>query len=254
MNVLAWNRARRAHTLPSVLPRTRAYAIGDIHGRRDLLVRLHETIMAEIVRVPLETQIQIVYLGDYVDRGPESRQVINALLATRIPGVETVHLLGNHEQALLDFLSKPETGPGWLFYGGDATLASYGITVHPMAPRTPDLLARLARALTDAMPAEHLAFLNGLSLSHENGDYFFVHAGIDPKRPLDRQDPQDLIWIRDGFTNSNRYHGKVVVHGHTIAPEPVMRPNRIGIDTGAYVSGKLTCLVLEGTECRFLTT
>jgi serine/threonine protein phosphatase 1 len=196
----------------------------------------------------------IIYLGDYVDRGPDSRGVLDLVVRHRFDRVEAVHLLGNHEQSLLGFLEKPETGASWMYYGGDATLASYGIAVDPMAPRTKELLTGFAQALKQAMPAEHLAFLQSLALSYENGDYLFVHAGIDPKRPLDKQDKQDLIWIRDGFTGSAKFHGKVVVHGHTIAAEPVIRPNRIGIDTGAYVSGKLTCLVLEGAERRFLTT
>ena len=254
MNVLAWSRANNACEQPSVKPGTRTYAIGDVHGRRDLLGRMHEVIAADIRGAPSDLSIQLVYLGDYVDRGAESRQVLDELLAGPFAEAQTVHLMGNHEQSLLAFLDKPETGAGWLYYGGDATLASYGIAVDPMAPRTTELLSHLARELTATMPAEHVSFLQDLALSHANGDYFFVHAGIDPKRPLDEQEPQDLMWIRDTFINSQNFHGKVVVHVHTIAPEPVVRRNRIGIDTGAYISGKLTCLVLEDTKRWFLTT
>ena len=254
MNVTAWKFARKQRPAAAVRPGSRVYAIGDIHGRLDLLERLHDTIEQELFAAPGTPEIEVVYLGDYVDRGPDSKAVIDLLLRNRLADAKIITLLGNHEQALLAFLEKPESGAGWIYYGGDATLASYGISIDPMAPRSKELLASYAERLRRAMPAEHLEFLKALALRHENGDYLFVHAGVDPKRPLDQQDKLDLIWIREAFTESAKFCGKVVVHGHTITAEPVVRANRIGIDTGAYVSGRLTCLVLEGTERRFLTT
>jgi serine/threonine protein phosphatase 1 len=254
MNVLAWKFARKQRPEPSVRAGTRTYAIGDIHGRADLLARLHDMITREIASTPDSLRVEVVYLGDYVDRGTDSRTVLDLLIGHPIENAETVTLLGNHEQAMLTFLEKPEGGASWIYYGGDATLASYGIAVDPMAPRTKELLISCAEKLKQAIPTEHLAFLSALKLTHENGDYLFAHAGIDPKRPLDQQDKLDIIWIREAFTESAKFCGKIVVHGHTIAAEPVVRANRIGIDTGAYISGRLTCLVLEGTKRRFLTT
>jgi serine/threonine protein phosphatase 1 len=254
MNVSAWKFAKKQRLAAAVRPGSRVYAIGDIHGRLDLLERLHDMITQEISRAPRTLRIEVVYLGDYIDRGPDSKAVVDLLLRGRLAGAEIITLLGNHEQALLAFLEKPESGSAWIYYGGDATLASYGINVDPMAPRSKELLTSYAERLQRALPAEHLEFLKALALRYENGDYLFVHAGVDPKRPLDQQDKLDLIWIREAFTDSAKFCGKVVVHGHTITADPVVRPNRIGIDTGAYVSGRLTCLVLEGTEQRFLTT
>lgn len=254
MNVPAWKFARKPRPEARVRQGSRVYAIGDIHGRLDLLEQIHYMLARDVADAPKDSHVEIVYLGDYIDRGPKSREVIDFLLAQHIAGTQRVMLLGNHEQALLSFLDKPENGAGWIYFGGDATLASYGIAIDPMAPRSKELLASYAGTLKRAMPPEHLDFLKGLTLRHENGDYLFVHAGVDPKRPLDQQDEADLLWIRDAFTDSVKFFGKVVVHGHTIASEPVVRSNRIGVDTGAYVSGHLTCLVLEGSERRFLAT
>lgn len=254
MTGLAWPFVKKPRTAPAVRPGTRTYAIGDIHGRSDLLMRLHDAIAREIAAAPRGLTIQVVYLGDYIDRGPDSRGVLQLLTHAPLRGTDSVFLLGNHERGLLQFLEKPETGASWLYYGGDAMLTSYGIAVDPMAPRSTDRLTALATALKAALPPDHLAFLHRLKLKHENGDYLFVHAGIDPKRPLERQDEQALLWIREPFTTSSRSFGKVVVHGHSITTAPIVRPNRIGIDTGAYVSGRLTCLVLECDRQRFLST
>jgi serine/threonine protein phosphatase 1 len=239
---------------PQVEPGTRVYAVGDVHGRCDLLEHLHDQIAEDIHQTPGAIRHQLVFLGDYVDRGPESAQTVEFLLRNRIPNVETVHLLGNHEITMLHFLEQPERAAEWLQFGGDTTLTSYGVDFDPTAPRDSKHLRALAAELAAALPDEHRAFLTSLSLAHENGDYFFVHAGIDPARSLKRQNPRDFIWIREPFTECDIVHEKVVVHGHTMADEPVIRANRIGIDTGAYQTGKLTALALEGTERWFLTS
>jgi len=241
--------ARSVARLPDGL---RVYAIGDIHGRLDLLTQLHETIRADAAASGAQRRC-VVYLGDYIDRGLESRQVVDFLLDEPLEGFEPVYLMGNHEQVLLQFLEDPGVGPNWFFFGGDATLYSYRV---PGASPAIDA-ARLAKVQTgfqNALPPRHLAFYRALAYQHRAGDYLFVHAGIKPGVPAERQSETDLLWIREEFLDSTADHGAVVIHGHTIAPEPVVRPNRIGIDTGAYASGKLTALVLDGAERRFLHT
>lgn len=231
---------------------TRVYAIGDIHGRLDLLEALEEMIAADAAAGPPVRRV-MVYLGDYVDRGMEARQVIDRLIAQPLDGFETVHLKGNHEDFLLRFLEDVQIGAGWLRNGGNTTLYSYGVRP-PERPTDPAALERARQELLRKLPPRHLAFYRSLKLSHVEGDYFFVHAGVMPGRPLDRQDPTDLMWIRDDFLESPADHGKLVIHGHTIAEEPDVRPNRIGIDTGAYATGRLTALVLEAGGRRFLQT
>lgn len=241
---------------PSVAARIpaglRVYAIGDIHGRADLLRHLHGMIAEDLAAAPVE-RAQVVYLGDYVDRGLESRQVVDLLIDEPLAGVERVHLMGNHEEVLLQFLDDTGVGPNWFFFGGDATLYSYRVPgASPSIPA--DRLSKVQADFRAALPERHLAFYSGLGAMHQVGDYLFVHAGIRPGVPLAAQSPADLYWIRDEFLESAANHGAVVVHGHTITPEPVMRPNRIGIDTGAYASGRLTCVALEGETRRFLAT
>jgi serine/threonine protein phosphatase 1 len=233
-------------------PGTRIYAVGDIHGRLDLLTALTERILADAAQHQASRKV-VVYLGDYIDRGDQSRQVIEHLLHETLPGFERVHLKGNHEDIMLRFLADASVGPNWLTYGGMETLESYGID--PPAPRDGAAeMERARRALAAVLPSEHLAFLRALPLAHEEGGYFFVHAGIRPGVPLDQQTEMDMLWIRDEFLRSDAAFGRVVVHGHSIAPEPEIRRNRIGIDTGAFHSGHLTCLVAEGTERSFLQT
>jgi serine/threonine protein phosphatase 1 len=229
----------------------RIYAIGDIHGRRDLLTEMHGVIAAD-ARSATKLDKVCVYIGDYVDRGDDSRGVIDLLLAGPLPGFRAVHLLGNHEDIMLRFLEDPTVARMWIANGGDATLYSYGVDwrAHVQA----DDLESLRHAFRTAIPTSHLKFLRGLTLSHAEGDYLFVHAGVRPGRDIAQQDADDLIWIRDEFLSSEADHGSVVVHGHSISPEPDLRDNRIGIDTGAFASGKLTSLVLEGATRRFLQT
>jgi len=195
----------------------------------------------------------VIYLGDYVDRGLHSKEVIDLLLDQPLKDFEQVYLKGNHEEAFLNFLEDETIGSGWFSIGGDATVYSYGVRSNgdiPLDSRN----ATIKDELSAAVPARHLDFLSRLVISREVGDFLFVHAGVRPRRPLDQQTPQDLLWIRDEFLLSTVDHGKIIVHGHCVTPEPDVRKNRIGIDTGAYVSGNLTCLVLEGTSRRFLST
>jgi serine/threonine protein phosphatase 1 len=236
---------------PRVPPGSRVYAIGDIHGRADLLIDLHGAILADAESAP-ERRV-IVYLGDYVDRGLQSRMVVDMLIGDPLPGFERVHLKGNHEAALLDFLDDASVGPGWVQYGGAATLMSYRAS-HPASDAAESAFAVSQRELAERLPPDHLAFFRNLSLSHEEADYFFVHAGVRPGVPLSEQSADDLIWIRNEFLDCKEAFERIVVHGHTITEEPDVRRNRIGIDTGAFATGRLTCLVLEGTERRFLFT
>ncbi len=235
-----------AHT-PCVPPGTRVYAVGDIHGALAVLVRMVGRIREER---GAERRV-LVFLGDYVDRGLDSRGVINFLVDDPAPGFETVFLKGNHDAWLLAFLDDPEAGPQWLGAGGQATLLSYGVSA-AAGPRDTAYFERLREAFTQALPPSHRTFLEGLARWHVEGDFAFVHAGIRPGVALEDQREEDLLWIRDEFLHDGRDHGRVVVHGHTLTQHPEVRPNRIGIDTGAYATDRLTCLVLEGTSRRFL--
>jgi serine/threonine protein phosphatase 1 len=228
----------------------RVYCIGDIHGRLDLLQQLQAQIVADAAGFPGEKTL--VYLGDYIDRGDESKEVIDLMLQQPLHGFETVHLLGNHEQTLLDFLQHPHDVTSWLHYGGRETLLSYGVPVG-FATGAQDI-DRMHAELEQRLPAQHLEFYQQLKLFHISGKYGFVHAGIRPGIPLGAQAKDDLLWIRDEFTGSKQMHELVIVHGHTITAEVEFHDNRIGIDTGAFHSGVLTCLVLEGTEQRLLQT
>lgn len=231
----------------------RVYAVGDIHGRLDLLQQLHALIRADSETRPPAARQTVVYLGDYVDRGHQSRDVVDELLADPLAGFETVHLKGNHEDVFMRFLDDVTLGPSWFSFGGSATALSYGVTLPP----TGDDLSRfeaVRQKLLRQVPQAHVDFLTGLPVSHLSGDYFFAHAGVRPGRPLAEQSPDDLLWIRDEFLRRRDDFGAVVVHGHSISGQPDVRANRIGIDTGAYATNTLTCLVLEGTSQRFLRT
>jgi len=231
----------------------RIYAVGDIHGRADLLAALHEAILEDAAAADSDAQRVVVYVGDYVDRGLQSYEVIDLLLDEPLPGFDAVHLKGNHEDMLLRFLNEPAKGHLWLANGGDATLASYGVGDW-RPPLDENLLADLSERLWEELPSSHLAFLEGLALSHVEGGYLFVHAGVRPGVPVMQQAAKDMMWIRDGFLSSRADHGHVVVHGHSTNYRPEERPNRIGIDTGAFATGHLTALVLDGTQRRFIST
>ncbi len=233
-------------------PGKRVYAIGDIHGRLDLLLRLEAMIRDELARTKPSRSVA-VYLGDYVDRGPESRAVIEHLLDRPLPVAQVVHLLGNHEDAMRRFVDDLWIGESWMGFGGRATLASYGVSPDSRLPAM-NWMKEAQIAFARALPARHRSFLDDLRLWHLEGGYLFVHAGVRPGVRLDRQEREDLIWIRHEFLESDADHGRVVVHGHSIRKEPEIRLNRIGIDTGACFNGRLTALVLEGAERRFLST
>lgn len=236
--------------IPAIPPGRRVYCVGDIHGRADLLEELHEAIRADAAGYP--DQCRVVYLGDYVDRGEESARVIDILLDEPLPGFEAIHLMGNHEQALLDFLVDPVMMAGWLQWGGQPTLRSYG--VHVPMPASIEGLEGARDQLERALPARHRAFIESCIAAHTEGDYYFVHAGVRPGVRLEKQAYEDQLWIREEFLMSHRDHGAIIVHGHTINEQVEIRPNRIGIDTGAFYTGVLTALVLEDTERRFIQT
>jgi serine/threonine protein phosphatase 1 len=250
-----WFRHRPSQsTAPRVADGLAVYAIGDIHGRLDLLTALLAQVVADAERHPADHRRQLVFLGDYIDRGTESRGVIDALLRSGPPGFSRIFLMGNHEDAMLEFLDQQADGVAWLTYGGLETLLSYGVAIRRL-PTSAASAAELREALRAAVPQDHVDFLRRCVLSHAEGDYVFVHAGVRPGRPLERQDRRDLLWIRDEFLRvPGALPGKVVVHGHTICDAPQDLGHRIDIDTGAFVSGRLTCLVLRGTARRFLTT
>ncbi len=235
-----------------VPPFRRVYAIGDIHGRLDLLDELLALIEADREAAGAVRPV-LIFLGDYVDRGPASAGVIARLLGPPPADFDVVHLLGNHEAMMLRFLEDESAGLGWMGNGGVETLASYGIAVEGGVYRREEL-AKLRDALRERLPDSHLEFLQNLQLTHREGDYLFVHAGIRPGIPMAEQAEDDLIWIREEFLDSRDDHGHVVVHGHSIRPEVEMRANRIGIDTGAFRSGTLTCLVLQDDERDLLQT
>jgi serine/threonine protein phosphatase 1 len=228
----------------------RVYAIGDIHGRLDLLRALHDKIQRDFEARPPEDCV-LVYLGDYVDRGPDSKGVISALIRGAPFQAETHYLKGNHEDALLTFLEDPGFMRMWRDYGGLETLASYGVKV-PQSAADEDWINEVHYKFSAALPKTHLAFLQGLKHSHTVGDFYFTHAGVRPGVPLDEQQAADQLWIREPFLTSRRFHGKMIVHGHTPQEQPVIKTNRIGVDTGAYITGALTAVVIEGTTFRFL--
>jgi len=243
--------SKQSEPLPIGLPKNhRLYCIGDIHGRLDLLEEAHQKIANDALNF---NGIKIlVYLGDYVDRGMHSKQVIDCLLGNSFSDFEKMFLLGNHEQVLLQFLrsKEPSIAHDWFRFGGLSTLLSYDVRVQGI-PTSKDL-ERLRIEFKEKLPATHLGFFDQLVLNYEIGGYFFVHAGVKPKVKLKRQRPEDMLWIREEFLTSDVFHGRVIVHGHSVTDEPEIRHNRIGMDTGAYASGRLTCAVFEDVGCQFL--
>ncbi len=228
------------------------YAVGDIHGRLDLLQRLLDLISLDAEANPAGKRT-LVFLGDYVDRGPDSRGVVELLISDLPHGFDVHFLKGNHEAILLDFLAEPWRLDHWLQNGGEETMRSYGVDTeslsHLGAPP-----AAWRDAFAEVLPEAHVRFFRNLQLSVSFGDYLFVHAGIRPGVPLGAQSEADLVWIRGPFLNHAEPFGKIVVHGHTPGQEPVMRSNRVGIDTGAVFTGRLTALRLEGGSREFLQT
>jgi serine/threonine protein phosphatase 1 len=227
--------------MPRVPERVRIYAVGDVHGRADLLDQVLSRVDKDLTTYPDCRPLQ-VFIGDYIDRGSSSKAVLDRLVE-RAKRHSIVCLKGNHEAYLLEFLQDPEVLVAWRPLGGLETLSSYGL----VPSLNPDHGERveLAAALAAALPLSHQRFLQGLRYSFTCGDFFFVHAGVKPGIPLARQQEKDLLWIREEFLFHERSFGKIIVHGHTPVHKPDIRVNRINIDTGAYATGRLTCLIIE---------
>jgi serine/threonine protein phosphatase 1 len=224
------------------------YAVGDIHGCYDLLYRLLVEIEDDLSRAkPLEPPI-FVFLGDYIDRGPDSRRVVQTLAAIQTKSsIDARFIRGNHEQAMLDFLDGVDNADAWLFYGGLETLASYG--ARPAIASPADVVAADVREeFRRRLPRKHEMFLRDTVLMVEVGDYGFVHAGVRPGIALDAQAADDLMWIRDEFLRSKLPSERVIVHGHTPVESPYFDHRRIALDTGAYLTGVLSAARLFGTE------
>jgi serine/threonine protein phosphatase 1 len=229
----------------------RAYAVGDIHGRVDLLEHLLAKIHSDLQRRPAAKTL-LVFVGDLVDRGPSSAQVIERLRCYHRDGIRPVFLLGNHEEVLLRIVhGDSSVVDSWLKFGGLQCLQSYGVTLAKIRGRSAEQVVELVQA---TVPREHVEFLETFADSCRFGDYLFVHAGIRPGIEVDQQSQADLRWIREPFLFDESDHGFVVVHGHTITDEVEERPNRIGIDTGAYRTGVLTAIAIEGTDRWLIDT
>jgi serine/threonine protein phosphatase 1 len=232
------------HPAPARLPPgRRVYAVGDIHGCARQLADLHARIAEDLARRPIAAPL-LLHIGDYVDRGPDSAEVVARLLnGSPVPGAPMLNLMGNHEHTMLEALAgERAAATDWRFAGGDPTLRSYGID--PESPR---------ESWRTRVPDAHIAFLKRLALMHREGGYVFVHAGVRPGVALAEQGRDDLLRMRQPFLYSEAEFGAVVVHGHTPVKAPVVRHNRIAIDTGAVFGGKLTCVVLEDDRIGFLT-
>jgi serine/threonine protein phosphatase 1 len=235
---------------PSPPEGVRVYAVGDIHGRLDLLNECLSQIDEDLARNQNRRSIQ-VFLGDYIDRGPWSHGTIDRLIE-RSSRHECVFLKGNHEQLALRSLTDASVFPKWLHWGGLETLVSYGIRATVSAERGDVLTAQ--SAFRNALPVSHLQFFGSLKTHFCCGSYFFAHAGVKPSVELPKQNEQDLLWIRDEFLSSTADFGMIVVHGHTPTPRVDVRSNRINIDTGAYASNRLSCLVLDGRQLSIIDT
>lgn len=235
---------------PTVVPgNLRIYAVGDVHGRADLLDALARRIEAELPFAP--DNVLTIFLGDYIDRGLQSSTVVEWLSRGAFP--TPFHALcGNHEEVLMRFLEDDSILENWRRFGGLETLHSYGVDVSSAMRGKGYEEAR--RALLARLPDHHREFFAQTRLTASYGDYFFCHAGVRPGLPLDRQKADDLLWIRDEFLNYRGAWEKMIVHGHTPVSEPDIRPNRINIDTGAFATSILTALALEGDTRRILSS
>lgn len=256
---MKWNpfaRPQAAAPAAPVMPRgVIVFAIGDVHGRADLLELMLRHITEEAGSVE-DRRVLLVCLGDYIDRGPRSRQVVDQLLALRgAPNLEVRYLRGNHERIFLDFLADPvRNGPSWCAYGGREALASYGVVAPEPDEDEEETWLAAREALRAALPQAHLSFFEGLETSFEIGDYFFAHAGAKPGVPLEAQVEEDLLWIREPFLRGRRRFEKVIVHGHSPEAEVHVDDRRIGLDTGAYATGVLSAARLEGEARRLIQT
>jgi serine/threonine protein phosphatase 1 len=228
----------------------RVYVIGDIHGRSDLVDRIVDEIRRDLEKKPAAESLTVT-LGDYIDRGPDSRGVLERLAQNPFP-TEYIALKGNHEELFETFLSHPAIASQWRHLGGLETLHSYKVPL--AAVMIGKGFDEASNALRQALPDKHLKFLKNLKLSLAIGKYFLCHAGVRPGVPLEEQKAADLLSIREEFLNSKNNFGKIIVHGHTPTKFPEVFPTRINIDTGAFATGRLTCLVIEGGSRRFLWT
>ncbi|WP_289034210.1 metallophosphoesterase [uncultured Roseibium sp.] len=227
----------------------RYYVVGDIHGRADLLNQIQQQISADLIEHPVDQAIE-VYLGDYIDRGPSSREVIENLATPTSDGRQRICLMGNHESLLLDFLADSSVLNRWKQVGGLETLQSYGIA----RPTNETDATTVQSSLRAAMPPHHLHFLRTLEIMDVGHGHAFVHAGVRPGVPLDGQSEEDCLWIREEFLDYAGSFGARIIHGHTPQDKVDVRPNRINIDTGAYITGVLTCLILGQEGQRLLQT
>lgn len=226
---------------------TRVYAIGDVHGCADALNRLLDAIDKDLAQDAVQSHL--VFLGDLVDRGPRSAAVLNRILEGGLPTDQCDCIMGNHEEVMLDcYADHRDLHDRWLQYGGVQTLESYGLKATDIFAPGFDLTA----AMRETLPPKHVQFLKSLKDYVRLGDYLFVHAGIRPKLPLHDQSSRDLRWIRNGFLNDASDHGFMVVHGHTVVPEVEFHSNRIAVDTGCYLTGQLSAVVLETDTARVL--
>jgi serine/threonine protein phosphatase 1 len=238
-----WKLLRRKGkpSAPRLPEGVRVYAIGDIHGRADLLDGVFRRIDTDLARHPVSRAVE-VFLGDYVDRGPASRETLDKLIA-RGRSCESVFLKGNHESTMVDFMRNPSVLGDWRQYGGFETLLSYGLV--PSMSTAENNQNELSKALSEVLPDRHRTFLDSLKSFYGCGDFFFVHAGVKPGVALAKQRDEDLLWIRDEFLLCEDEYEKIIVHGHTPVGAADVRFNRINIDTGAYATGRLTCLMIE---------
>ncbi len=235
---------------PQPEPGTVVYAVGDIHGCSAELDRLEALIVADVERHAPSLKRVIVYLGDYVDRGPDSKGVVQRLVER---GDGHVFLRGNHDAEMLRVLDDPAALSAWRAIGGLETLASYGMPPPPINPSAADMAAFLAQ-FREKVPPAHIAFLKNLAPSWRSGGLFFAHAGVRPGLPIDAQSEHDLMWIREPFLSSTRNFGAFVVHGHSSGYTIDMQKNRLCVDTGAYATGRLSAAVFDGGPVRVLTT
>ena len=234
----------------------RLYAVGDIHGQIQILDDLLTQIEDDLRRHPTD-HAKLIFTGDYIDRGADARAVIDRVSRLReswFHGAEVICLRGNHEQWLIDFIAGEDNLANWGVKGGRETLLSYGVLREDSEVDFANSAtnAHLRAVLADRMPARHQHFLASLPLTHSHEGYLFVHAGVDPERPLDDQIDQDLIWIRDKFLTHALPFGKVVVHGHSCCAQVESHANRINIDTGIYIQGRLSCVILQGASRHLL--
>jgi serine/threonine protein phosphatase 1 len=232
------------------------YAIGDIHGFGFLLKRLQDAIV-EDANEHWYDDCTVVYVGDYIDRGLQSRQVIQHLIDAPLEGFKSVFLMGNHEELFMDFMETLPDYLTWVVHGGIQTAASYGVPFERKNSYSAEEIHQFSEALVVAVPEEHKTWMKNLPVYHIEtiGDvkYLFVHAGIRPGVPLKEQVPSEMIWIRDLFLKSTLDHGYRVIHGHSPKEEPEVLPNRINVDTGVFFTGKLTAVVLdESNSPRFI--